>query len=186
MRYHRLRDRTAFALFAAIVAGPAVAQSSASFELVEHQLNASGTPHAAIEPSSASFSVSLSSLGEFTLRGMASSAAFDSDVGFTVRYRPPGEIAALTFEDSTTISWSGERSAGTFNIYRENLQNLSGGNYGQCLGGSLVQPTLVEPDLPPLGQGFFYLASVRNRLLEEGTLGTDSLGSERTNATPCP
>jgi hypothetical protein len=164
----------------------AMAQSSASYELEEHVLNAGGTPSAAVDPSSASFRITLSSLGEpLAPPGTATSASYAVDSAFTSAYRPPGEATRLRFDDDVTLRWDPERSVGSYNLYRDSIGNLSGLGYGVCLQQDLPDARATDSDPVPSGDGFFYLATAVNRLDEEGTKGFQGDGTERAGAV-CP
>ena len=168
----------------------ALAQTSSSFTLEEYTLNAGGTPSQGTVPTSASFSVTLASIGDTVVATGLSSTSFEADVGFDVAYPPPGEVAAtcgapgepcLLFTDSETLTWPAERSAGVYNLYRNSASNA----YGQCLPPELPGATATDAATPTAGNAFFYLATVENRLGEEGTKGFQSDATERLGAV-CP
>ena len=165
----------------AVASTSALAQSSASYSMDEHVLNSGGNAAA-----SASFSLSFVAFGESTAGAVApSSASFSVDVGFTTTNPPPGEVVGLTFLDHASLTWDVERSAGTYNLYRDGLGALSGSGYGSCTQQGLSDNGATDATTPSAGDGFFYLVTVRNRLYEEGTKGSASSGSERTGET-CP
>jgi hypothetical protein len=184
-----LRRLVLFAtVFAALGAAqaPAAAQTSPSFRLTESTLNAGGHPRAGQVLQSLSFRVSLDSLGEGIVgRGLAG-GGFRLDASFLAAYPPPGEVGGLHLPDPATATWNHEPSAGTYNLYRDPLSALSGANAGSCFQSALAATSATLPDTPPSGGGFFYLVTVRNRLSEEGTLGSASGGAERTSPAPCP
>lgn len=136
-------------------------------------------------PASASFMVSLDAIGDGVHLAGASSASYQMDAGFVIAYPPPLEVLNLAFTSETTLVWSPEKSVGRYNVYRGLLSSLPGG-YGVCLAANVPSESLTDADVPPAGQGFFYLVTAENRLGEEGTKGHDSHGVERVNATPCP
>ncbi len=163
---------------------PGAAQQSPSFRISDHGFSNGGNPAAGINPESASFKVSLSSIGEpFASVGLAS-ISFHTDTGFGSAYLPPGEVLGLQFLDADTLDWNGAPSATHFNLYRDALGALPA--YGTCLQPDLPSSTADDTDLPLSGSGFFYLVTARNRLDEEGTLGQDSTGLPRPNTGPCP
>ena len=163
----------------------AIAQSSASYDLEEYVLNAGGSPSAAADPSSASFHITLSSIGETLAAAPAGSASFALDSSFTSAYPPPGEATGLRFENSHTLRWDPERSVGSYTLYRGGIGDLSGLGYGSCLQPDLPAATTTDADAVPSGDGFFYLVTASNRLDEAGTKGFQGDGTERAGAV-CP
>ncbi len=162
---------------------PALAQSSASYELEQSTFrNGGSTPAAA--PASASYRLSLTAIGGFGRRGLTSSS-FRSDACFTCAYGPPGEVAFLDFSDGDTLSWTAAPAAGRYNLYRDRLSTLSSLSYGNCFQQELNGTTYVDADPVPATDGFFYLVTVENRLAEEGPKGADSVGAAR-EGTACP
>ena len=107
------------------------------------------------------------------------------DGSFVAGYPPPGEIAGLSFSDVETLVWSTERSAGVYNIYRDSMSSLSSLGYGICEQQGLLTATTTDTDAVPVGEGFFYLVTVENRLGEEGTKGLDSSDTLR-EGNVCP
>ena len=161
---------------------PALAQSSASFNLDEHVLNQGGNPGAGGQIlTSAGFRMTLDSIGEGVIGTALSSASFTMDGGFLPAYPPPGEVTGLRFDDATTLGWDAEKSAGTYNLYRD----AAAGGYGTCEQSGIGGTSTTDPDAPATGETFFYLVTVRNRLAEDGTKGFASDGSERLGAF-CP
>ena len=86
-----------------LVVAPALAQSSSSFRLAEHVLNAGGDPSQAATPSSASFRITLDAVGDSADRRGLSSASFRSDAGFVVAFLPAGEVVASMMADAAAI-----------------------------------------------------------------------------------
>jgi len=171
---------------ALLLGSVAIAQSSASYDLEEHVLNAGGSPTAAADPSSASFRVTLSSIGEpMAASAPAGSASFALDSSFASAYPPPGEATGLGFDDAVTLRWDPERSVGSYSLYRGGIGDLSGLGYGICLQPDLPAVTTTDADAVPSGDGFFYLVTASNRLDEEGTKGFQGDGTERAGAV-CP
>lgn len=162
--------------FAALVVpalcGTVEAQTSASFKVTDHTVNAGGHPLDAIRPASASFRISHGAIG-------------DAAGGFVVRYAPPGEVRGLQFLDKINLTWSHEPSAGSYNLYRNTLASLPG-NYGSCYQPALIGPPFGETDAPAQGSGWLYLVTAENRLREEGTKGFTGSGAERINPSACP
>jgi hypothetical protein len=165
--------------------GPAVAQSSASFALAEAVINAGGNPLDGTRPTSASFRISLDSIGDPAARRMLSSASYRAEGGFVARYLPADEVQGVRFVNQSTVVWNHEPSVGTYNLYRNTLASLPG-NLGICLQSALAQPTFTDAATPAAGAGWYYLVTAENRLRQEGTKGHGSDGAERPNAAPCP
>jgi hypothetical protein len=105
---------------------------------------------------------------------------------FAACYPPPGEVPDLRFSDDETLEWQPEKSVGHYNLYRDLVSNLSGLGYGECDQYDLPDESTTDTDPVSVGDGFFYLVTVENRLGEEGTKGRDSDGSERPNPNFCP
>jgi hypothetical protein len=130
--------------------------------------------------------VTLDSVGDSVSGGTLSSASYNSSPGFPATYPPPGEVATVTFTDSTTLVWTPEGSTGTYNLYRGLVTDLPG-SYGACkLPANILGETATDTEVPLSGQCYFYLVTAENRLAEEGTKGTDSAGVEHPNPSPCP
>jgi hypothetical protein len=173
--------------------GTASAQQSTSFTLEEHVLNAGGTPSQGAEVVSASFRLTVASIGDSVSATGLGSASFQLDSGFGVAYPPPGEVAAmcggagacLAFTDLQTLIWPTERSAGAYNLYRDDTS----GGYGVCEQQDLGATTATDLSAPSTDNAFYYLVTAENRLAEEGTKGFQSGAIERLGATDllaCP
>ena len=169
-----------FTLTLAVMAGPVLAQSSAAYTQDEHTFNAGGGT-----ASSASFSISMGSIGEGVIGTALGSASYNMDGGFLSAYPPPKEIAGLQFLDHDTLEWDADSSAGSYNLYRDLVSNLSGLGYGNCSQQNLSSPSATDADAAPSGDGYFYLATAVNRLVEEGSKGADSSDTTRAG-TACP
>lgn len=178
--------KTRVGLLLLIVSAPLLAQTSTSFKLTEHALDAGGHPEEGVVMTSGSFRVTLDAIGESVTGGGLGSASFSLDGGFSAAYPAPGEVSGLLFSDSQTLVWDPERSVGAYNLYRDTITALSGLGYGQCEQQDLEEATATDPDTTPAGDGYFYLVTAENRLAEEGTKGDDGDGSERANPSPCP
>ncbi len=163
----------------------AAAQQSESFQLEGGVVNAGGRPSAGATAVSARFHVTLDAIGEAAAAPAVDGGGVLSDTGFTSGYRPPGEATQLRFTTKTDLAWSGDRSATNYRLYRELLSGLPSLSYGACLQTDLPSPAAFDPDLPVPGTGFFYLATIANRLDEEGTKGSASDGTIRAG-TACP
>ena len=172
-----------------LLSGMALAQTSTSFTLEEYALNAGGTPSHGVDLTSATFSITLASIGDTVAATGLSSASFEADVGFDAAYPPPGEVAAtcgasgepcLVFTDSQTLTWPAEPSAGVYNLYRDDTSN----GFGDCEEQDIAGTTTTDTATPT--NAFFYLLTVENRLAEEGTKGFQSDSTERLGATELP
>jgi hypothetical protein len=169
----------------AVLTAPASAQTSASYKLQENVLNAGGHPAQGAIASSASFRITIDSIGEGLLGTSLGSASFRMDGGFASAYPPPGEVKGDVFASKTLYSWNPEKSVGTYNVYRSTIASLPG-SFGACLGGSVTQTSYTDAAEPAPGTGYFYLVTAENRLREEGTKGYQSSGVQRTNTASCP
>ncbi len=186
MRKSRI-PRVILTLGLAVAMSAVHAQSSASFKLQEHALNSGGSPlsDSGSSLTSASFKVKLSSLGEGLIGPALSSASFRVDSGFTQGLLPAGETRGLIFTSQDTLEWDAHLSAGSYNLYRDLHSNLAGLGFGQCEQQGLSGAGATDTDPVPIGDAYFYLVTVENRLGEEGTKGSQSDGSERLgNACP--
>ena len=165
-----------------LLSGSALAQTSASFQLEEYTLNAGGTPSQGSELASASFRMTVASLGNTLSAVGLDSASFQLDSGFGVSYLPPGQVAAMcggagelpaVFTDVQTLIWprgafgrDSTTCTGTIPVVGYGIceqQDLIAATYGDGRGGALDRATT-----------FYYLVTVENRLAEEGTKGFQS------------
>ena len=171
----------------ATLTGSALAQESAHFRLREWAFNAGGDPLAGQHAASAHYGITLDSVGDAVAAARLASLSFRMDGGFVPAYPPPGEVRGLRLRvDRATLDFDPERSAGSYNLYRDLLTTLSGGGTGACLQYGLQETTAIDASTPPGGNGWFYLVTVENRLSEEGAKGSRSDGSPRPNPVPCP
>jgi hypothetical protein len=103
-------------------------------------------------------------------------------------------LILMMFLDPTTLVWPLENPFESFNIYRGDLAVL------RSTGISTQDPSVVplaarlcdfsegtiqDQEVPPAGQGVFYLLTGNSNGIE-GDLGTDSSGVTRPNTNPCP
>jgi len=98
------------------------------------------------------------------------------------------------FANRTTLTWDAVAGATRYNVYRGPQSNLIDTappdhlpdlGYGTCLAFPTVT-TLVDPVIASVSEkGFFYLVSYKLGGVEKG-LGTNSFGTVRTVASPCP
>ncbi len=162
------------------------AQTSASYRLTESVLNSGGDPRNGSILQSASFQIRLDALGESVVGTGGASASYRVDAAFVSAYPPPGEVENLRFTSASDLIWNPERSAGTYDLYRDSFSALPGGGTGMCLASNLTGASASDTQIPPPASGYFYLATSENRLGEEGTKGFRSDGAERPNPVPCP
>jgi hypothetical protein len=174
------------AFLALVLSLPAMAQSSASYEISDSAFNAGGHPDDGTVMTSASYQVSLDAIGDAVLGSGMSSASYGMSAGMVGTYPPPGEVPGLWFTDAVTLAWSPEPSVGVYNLYRDLVSALSGLGYGSCEQQDIAGATTTDSSTPPVGDGYFYLVTAENMLGEEGTKGQDSAAGERGNTTPCP
>ncbi len=165
---------------------PALAQTSASYHLQEHTLNAGGQPANGAVSTSASFHLKLDAIGDVVVGSGMASASFHADGGFVGDYPPPGEVHGLAFTTATSMIWNPEKSVGFYELYRDSLSSLLTGSTGSCFLSALAAESASDATVPALASGLFYLVTARNTLSEEGTKGYRSTGAERPNPLPCP
>ncbi|MBZ5639979.1 MAG: hypothetical protein LAO51_14625 [Acidobacteriia bacterium] len=177
--------RIVLTLLAGLIPCAALAQASASYKLQEHVLNSGGDPLQGSLLSAPHYRIKLDTLGDAGARAALSSGSFRVDGGFVAAHPPPGEVKGLAFQDKATMLWSAEPSAGKYELYRNAISALPA-DFGACLLPGLTLPTAGDAATPTPGSGYFYLATARNLLGEEGTTGYRSDGTQRANPTPCP
>ena len=170
-------------LLLGLLAPPLFAQSSTNYQNKEHVVNAGGNPAPAL--TSTNFSITLSSIGDGLSGPAMSSSSYQMDGGFVPPYPPPGEVLNLRFTSATAFGWDPEVSVGTYDVYKGLVSGLPSG-YGTCLASGLTLTQATDATTPSSGQCFFYLATAKNRLAEEGTMGKKSDGTPRPNGSPCP
>lgn len=165
---------------------PVVAQSSPSYALREHTLNAGGRPAEAVVAASASFKVTLDSIGGPVVARALSGASLRMAAGFDAAYAPPGEVMGLEFlADRQTLRWLDEAASTSYDVYASPLSTLPGA-FGGCAQSRVAGASWSDPVTPGPGDGRFYLVTGLNRLGQEGTKGWTSAGPERSNTSPCP
>ena len=175
-------------LAALLVAAPALAQESAHFKLDTAVFNAGGRPADGVVAQSASYLLSLDSIGDAALGSGLTSPGFALDGGLASSYRPPREVTNLRFANATTLLWDPDASVGNYALYRGTAGRPFDAGYGTCTQPPpiLTAPTATAASVPAAGQAYFYLVTARNRLAEESTKGFTSAGVPRANPAPCP
>ncbi len=167
-----------------LVASPALAQTSAGFDVSEHAFNAGGHPSAGVTLSSASYRITLDAIGDTVAGRQPASDSYRVETGFIAAYPPPGEVQGLDWIDPSTLVWNPERSVGNYNLYRDSVGNLPGAGYGICAQQQIPGETTQDTAPVAANSGRFYLVTAENRLAEEGTKGASG-GVERLG-TICP
>ncbi|HKQ98049.1 MAG TPA: hypothetical protein VJV75_09245 [Candidatus Polarisedimenticolia bacterium] len=168
------------------IPSPILAQSSPSHTLSEQVFNGGGRPAQAVISTSASFRISLDSIGEPIAAHTLAGASFRMDGGLAASFPPAGEIdGLLLLADRQTLVWSPEPASTTYNVYTGLLSSLPGG-FGACAVARVPGTSAVDATTPAPGTGLFYLVTGVNRLREEGTKGRASDGTARANPAPCP
>ena len=187
MRRGRTVPRWIGALGLLLCSGVIQAQSSANHVLQEYVFNSGGNPADGAAPASASFRLSLDSIGGGVSGAGMTSASNSLDACFTTTYAPPGEVQNLLLDETKAqLIWDAEPSVGAYNLYRGALSALTDLTYGACGQTGLTEAAANDGDPVPVGDGFFYLVTAQNRLGEEGTKGNQSNGTDRANAAACP
>lgn len=154
----------------------ATAQESPSYKLDEGVFSLGGNPLRGAILASASYRMTLDSLGEGAVSVGLGSTSYLMDASFALRYPPPGEVMHLRFPDRETLNWDPERSIGVYHLYRDDV----------CEQPDLPGVSASVSESPGAGALYSYLVTAENRLAEEGTKGYRSDGSERPNEDTCP
>ncbi len=98
----------------------------------------------------------------------------------------PERVRGLGFAaDRQTLAWDTQFLADSFNVYRGALHTLP--DYGSCRNADdpdLTDTEFVDAELPPGGEGFFYLVSITHDGLE-GVLGFATDGTLREPVPRC-
>jgi hypothetical protein len=97
-----------------------------------------------------------------------------------------GEIGPLRFDagSKVTLIWPEEAGADKYSVYRDDVADLDGVSYGNCLLPGQPIRFADVPDVPVAGSSFYYLVTgVFDGA--EGTAGFDSSGQERQTPDGC-
>ena len=149
--------KRALAFLVLFLGGGVLAEESASYKLKEHTFNSGGTPSQGTVLTSASFSITLASMGDTVAATGMSSSSFQLDTGFDAAYPPPGEVVGLRLTDEETFVWSSESSAGLYNLYRDDTRD----GFGNCEEQNLTATTTTDTSTPAVGSVFYYLVTVQ-------------------------
>jgi hypothetical protein len=179
-----MRTSVAAAALLVVVGLPVGARSDVQVD--DPAIHAGGHPAQGVVLSSTGHRVTLDALGEPWRATPLASAGYRVQGAFVASYPPPLEVGDVRFADGSTLGWAPERSVGSYRVYRGAIDELGSGGYGSCLQSGLVEESAVDVDTPVVGEGFVYLVAAVNRLEEQGSLGTDSAGTPRESAGPCP
>ena len=172
-------------LFAACFA-PVSAQSSTSFQIEESAFNAGGHPNGGTMMTSATYRITLDSLGEAIDGATVASASYSMQGGMVTAYAAPGEVDNLLFTGKDALDWGAHTSADVYHLYRQQSGLLPSAYAGACEEPDIPQSATSASGAPPSGAVWFYIVTAENRLGEEGTRGFESTGSERPEAGACP
>jgi hypothetical protein len=101
--------------------------------------------------------------------------------------REPDVVRALTVgrgtEGSSLLSWTTTAGADAYLVTRGGLATLGPDAYGDCLADGVAATSLEDADLPPAGQGYFYLVQAQNFDCGSGSLGYTGDETARLNAS---
>ena len=100
-----------------------------------------------------------------------------------------GQVASLSVTGAqgspSQLSWTPAARAETHDIQRGTIAELALGTYGACLASQIAASAYDDADVPPEGEGFFYLVRGHDAGCGGGgSLGTDSQGAPRPPACP--
>ena len=114
-----------------------------------------------------------------------------ADLGAEERATPANrrhEVVGLRWPDVETLQWDYEPVTVRYNVYRGSLAALPVAGSAICQSESEPNSfdlTWVDPEIPSMGEGFFYVVTGVSESELEGTAGFDSCG-ERSRPNPCP
>ncbi len=101
--------------------------------------------------------------------------------------RRPAEVQSMGADKSgtaTVLNCATQAQADAYAFTRGLLSTLGPGEFGSCLVQGLILCQYQDSDVPPPGQGYFYLAQAQNYDCGMGPLGTTSAETERVNNDP--
>jgi hypothetical protein len=99
---------------------------------------------------------------------------------------PPSSNEPFLFLATSDMSWEEGSKSGSdaFNLYRGDIAGLPTGDYGSCIQPDLLLNGTTDVAVPPSGEAWFYLVAGEN-LEGEGSLGSDSDGTQRVSGEAC-
>ena len=98
---------------------------------------------------------------------------------------PPGEVGGLDLDQGSNLTWLPVAGADDYNLYRGRVSWLAVGDGAQCHGDEITGTTFKTPADPPVGDGYYYLATAESSTGGEGTAGTASGGGPRALRGRC-
>jgi hypothetical protein len=97
----------------------------------------------------------------------------------------PAEVDLLTVSGTGRVAWNAAARADSYDLQRGALSVLASAGYGTCVASGLATTSFDDGDVPPAGDGFFYLVRGHDAGCGgAGTLGTDSNGVTRPAGCP--
>jgi hypothetical protein len=113
----------------------------------------------------------------------ADCAPFDAAQG------TPAEIAGLAVArlagGTARLTWTPTPLADAYSVQRGGVSVLGSGDFGSCVATGLAAPQWDDPDAPPAGDGWQYLAVAHDAGCGgSGTAGAGSDGAPRPTACP--
>lgn len=97
--------------------------------------------------------------------------------------RPPEVtgVAAAKSGSTALLSWTSAAGADAYSVSRGLLSAKGPNQYGPCLTNNVATPGLSDAEIPPVGDGYFYLVQAQSYECTLGTLGWTSSEAERNN-----
>jgi len=160
--------------------GAVVAQESTSFRIKSAVMNAGGHPLNGVDSASSSFVLRPDALGQAMVTRSSASGSFRISSGFVLAFPAPGEVENLVFINDTTLAWDAEPLATHYHVYRAGPMGALAGlaPVSSCLQPDVTMTMTADGDVPPAGQGYFYLVNAAN--------GIGLEGPTTTGGTECP
>jgi DNA-binding beta-propeller fold protein YncE len=90
-------------------------------------------------------------------------------------FRP--EVGGFDMQDNGTMTWQAAPVFSGYQVFRGALSALASGSLGGCWWAGSIPP-VQDPEIPPAGEGWFYLVAGRNAA-GVGDLGQSGDGSPR-------
>ena len=110
----------------------------------------------------------------------------DCDDGNSAIWHSPGTVPGLRFSiNPQVILWDPPVETGAFSIRYELLRSSSALDFVSKIFCKTTNfESTNDPELPPEGTVWYYLARATNGCVEPGSLGEDSAGSPRLGSCP--